>query len=137
VRLIFVDTNYFGAIFSPRDPLHARAVAVATELREDSSVRYVTSLAVLGEFLTLVSKDAHTRSRAARFVDRVRRSVDTRVITGDETLFDGALELYRRRLDKSYSMIDCMSIVLCARLSIREVLTGDRDFAREGLQILL
>jgi predicted nucleic acid-binding protein len=97
----------------------------------------VTSLAVLGEFLTLVSKDADTRSRAARFVDRVRLSVDTRVITGDETLFDGALELYRRRLDKRYSMIDCMSMVLCERLSIREVLTGDRDFAREGLQILL
>jgi predicted nucleic acid-binding protein len=112
-------------------------MAISSDLRGDSSVRYTTSLAVLGEFLTVFSKDLSMRGEAAAFVDRIRGSADTDVILGDESLFNAALDLYRRRLDKTYSFIDCVSMVLCQRLDIFEVLTGDRDFEREGLQILL
>ncbi len=77
------------------------------------------------------------RFKAARFVDRIRSSVDTEVIDGDRALFDEGLQLYRDRLDKAYGHVDCMAMVVCRRMAITDVLTGDRDFAREGFTILL
>jgi len=40
-------------------------------------------------------------------------------------------------LTRPYSMIDCMSMAICRRLQIAEILTGDRDFEREGFMILM
>lgn len=53
------------------------------------------------------------------------------------SLFDAGLALYRKRLDKAYSMTDCMSFVVCRTQRIREILTSDHDFEQEGFAILL
>jgi predicted nucleic acid-binding protein len=52
-------------------------------------------------------------------------------------LFDRSLDLYARRPDKSYSMVDCISMVVCRDLEIADVLTDDRDFEQEGFVALL
>jgi predicted nucleic acid-binding protein len=137
VRQLFLDTNYLCALLSDRDPLHAAAVHTSEELRRDTSVRYVTSLPVLTEILAHYSKDAFSRRTAADFIQRMRASDDVVVVVGDEQLFDAAIDLYRRRLDKTYSLVDCMSMVICRRMNITEVMTGDRDFQQEGFTILL
>jgi predicted nucleic acid-binding protein len=101
-------------------------------------VRYVTLVANLTEYLAYASGgNDRMRLRAARFVDRILASPDIEVIDGDRGLFDAGLKLYRERLDKTYSHVDCMAMVICKRRKITEVLTGDRDFAREGLTVLL
>jgi len=41
------------------------------------------------------------------------------------------------RLDKSYSFVDCASMVICKERGIEEVLTADHDFEQEGFRILL
>ncbi|MCZ7649399.1 MAG: PIN domain-containing protein [Planctomycetota bacterium] len=46
-----------------------------------------------------------------------------------------AWELFRQREDKSYSFTDCTSFVLMRRLGIREAVTLDEDFRREGFQV--
>lgn len=136
MRRVFVDTNYLGAVANPRDRLHASAMKLAGEFGADASVRYVTTLGVLAEFLTLFSQDPHLRARAVDFVDRLRVS-NVEIIHDDEQLFDAGLTLYRSRPDKTYSMIDCMSMAICRRLRIAEILTGDHDFEREGSMILM
>ena len=45
--------------------------------------------------------------------------------------------LQRRRLDKGYSLTDCMSMVLCHEQGISDVLKHDRHFEQEGFAILL
>lgn len=52
-------------------------------------------------------------------------------------LFFSGVDLYRRRLDKGYSLTDCMSMVVCRELAIADVLTHDRQFEQEGFAILL
>lgn len=47
------------------------------------------------------------------------------------------MELYQRRGDKSYSMTDCISMVICRARGITDVLTHDEDFVREGFVALL
>ena len=51
-------------------------------------------------------------------------------------MFESGLALYKSRLDKGYSLTDCVSMVV-VRESIQEVLTHDKHFAQEGFTILL
>ena len=46
------------------------------------------------------------------------------------------LELYANRLDKGYSLTDCVSMVVMKQMGIYEILTHDKHFAQEGLTIL-
>jgi predicted nucleic acid-binding protein len=138
VRRVFVDTNYFAATLNERDQLRARAQEVGRELATLGDVRYVTLLANLGELMTFASNQGEAmRREAADFVERLLSSPDPEIIDDDRTLFNAARDFYRRRPDKTYSFIDCMAMVTCRQEGITEVLTGDRDFAREGLLILL
>ena len=52
-----------------------------------------------------------------------------------ETFLDG-LELYRSRLDKGYSLTDCISMRIMRREGLTEILTGDRHFEQEGFRAL-
>ncbi|MFN0095717.1 MAG: hypothetical protein ACKVVT_13190 [Dehalococcoidia bacterium] len=46
------------------------------------------------------------------------------------------LALYEARLDKGYSLVDCISMVTMRELGITDVLSGDRHFAREGFTLI-
>lgn len=72
-----------------------------------------------------------------KFAQRILDSPEFEVIAADDELHREPLDLYSRRPDKSYSLVDCMSMVLCRRMKITEVLTGDADFQREGFTTLL
>ena len=137
MKSVFLDTNCIIALFSAKDALHARAIERWEELSA-KGFRFVTMLSNLTEFLAYASDGGeNVRRKATEFVDRIRSSPDIEVIDGDRQLFDEGLQLYRNRLDKTYSHVDCMAMVICQRMKISEVLTGDRDFQREGLTILL
>lgn len=47
------------------------------------------------------------------------------------------LHLYAARLDKGWSLTDCISFVVMQQHGIREALTGDRHFAQAGFVALL
>lgn len=70
-------------------------------------------------------------------VDRILNDGRITVIRQTPDLFDRAFDLYRRRLDKGYSLTDCMSMVVCTDLDISGVLSHDHHFAQEGFTILL
>lgn len=46
------------------------------------------------------------------------------------------LDLYQNRLDKGYSLTDCISMNTMRQLGITEILTHDRHFTQEGFVIL-
>ena len=52
-------------------------------------------------------------------------------------MFESGLALYKSRLDKGYSLTDCVSMVVMRQERIQEVLTHDKHFAQEGFTILL
>lgn len=77
------------------------------------------------------------RRAASDYISALTTDPLLTVVPQTPTLFDAGLELYRRRPDKSYSMCDCMSMVVCAERGITDVLSADRDFAQEGLTLRL
>ena len=77
------------------------------------------------------------RTRAVAFVQEFVGQSNVVVVDLSSSLFDSGLELYRARSDKSYSLTDCVSMVVCKDLGITDVLTSDHDFEQEGFAILL
>jgi predicted nucleic acid-binding protein len=53
-----------------------------------------------------------------------------------QTFLDG-LALYKRRLDKGYSLTDCISMEAMREEGLTRILTHDAHFAQEGFIILL
>ena len=132
---IYADTAYFVALLVHDDDLHEAAVRVSRAL---TSRLFLTSDPVLVEVLAYVARGgANARAAAVHMVDEVRADRRYSITRQTPQLFDEALDLYRRRPDKGYSLTDCMSMVVCRRQRVSEVLTHDRHFEQEGFTVLL
>jgi predicted nucleic acid-binding protein len=63
----------------------------------------------------------------------MRRAI---VLPADRGLFLRAVDMYDDRLDKAYSLVDCMSMLVMKAHGIEHVLTNDHHFAQERLIIV-
>ena len=131
----FVDTFFWVALANPRDQWHAAAQ------RAEQSVgtrTLVTTDEVLTEFLTFFSRlGPHLRESAARLARAVLVSPQVTVLPQSRDSFLAGLLLYEARMDKAYSLTDCISMEAMRRQKIDEILTYDQHFAQEGFRLLL
>ncbi len=132
---LFVDTIHLVALVNPRDQWHQKAVEVETATRDFD---LIITEDILTEFLNFYSEHGNfMRMKVAAFVRQILLDVRVKVIPRDDTTFLDALELYESRLDKGYSLTDCISMNVCQTLGITQVLTHDHHFEQEGFSILL
>ena len=135
MRRVYVDTAYYIALLLRNDDLYRAAIGISADVL---SAALITSDPVLVEVLAHMSRlGSRARSESVGFIDDLRANVGVQALPQTRELFDAGLDLYRRRLDKGYSLTDCMSMVICRDLRITEVLTHDQHFAQEGLSVLL
>ncbi len=121
-----------------RDDLHAAAQVAFAQLLALSDTSFVTSDLILAEVLTYFSRfEERSRAFAAELATRVLGDPSVSVISFTRELLVRSIELYATRLDKQYSIADCSSMIICGDHGIRQILTHDRDFVREGFEILL
>lgn len=132
---VFVDTVYYVAALIERDGLHARAIELS---REFATARFVTTDAVIAEVFAQTSYlGPRSRSDAVELDRRLRADAAVTVVRYTDELFDAAIGLYKNRPDKKYSHADCLSMIVCQRLNITDVLTHDHHFEQEGFTILM
>ena len=134
MRTVFVDTFFWIARINPRDQWHQKAVELSSSL-EDAAL--VTSEPVLVELLNYFSSyGPEMREAVAQVVRYIweDRSIDVKY---SDYLFEEGLILFESRLDKGYSMTDCISMKIMRQLGVTEVLTHDHHFAQEGFVPLL
>ena len=94
-----------------------------------------TSEPVLIELLNYFSEyGPELRAAVAQIVRHIIDDPGVEVFFHD---FEDGLNLFRSRLDKGYSMTDCISISIMGAVGATEVLTHDHHFAQEGFTILL
>ena len=131
---LFADTWFLIAYTHRRDPDHALADRMWRRL--DHHGRIITHDGVLAEFLAFFAGSGPmVRLKAAQLV----RSLPIHgfeVIPQDRALFLRALALYEERLDKGYSLTDCMSMVLMREQGIDHVVTNDHHFRQEGFTLV-
>ena len=129
---LFADTFYFIALLSPADAAHAKAVAFTRQF----TGQLLTTAWVLTEIADGLI-EAPARERFLQFYDRLRARDDITIVPCSEDLFEQGIDLFRRRLDKEWSLTDCISFVVMQRQNINEALTEDHHFEQAGFTALL
>lgn len=132
---VFVDTFYLVARLNRKDQWHRTAIEIDSLI---NSRRLITTETVLLELLNYLAefppeiRDAVTKFTKAALEDSV-----IEVILHTHELFLKGLELYGNRLDKGYSLTDCISMLVMSERGISEILTHDDHFRQEGFKMLL
>jgi predicted nucleic acid-binding protein len=62
---------------------------------------------------------------------------NVRVVAQTTSSFRSGFDLYKTRLDKGYSLTDCISMQTMRDQGITDVLTNDAHFTQEGFRALL
>jgi len=131
---VFADTSFWIALTNEADDAYEKAQAFSSSLGQR---KILTSESVLTEYLNYFAGwRPNSRNEASA---NVQSLLLNRLVTVDahtaETFLSG-LELYRQRLDKGYSLTDCISMQIMRRERITEALTSDRHFEQEGFRAL-
>jgi predicted nucleic acid-binding protein len=135
MRSIFADAGYWIALFNPKDERHKKAKELAKELHP---IHIVTSEMVLVEVLDFFSSYGTTlRSFAASAVEAVTKDPNVTVVPQTRDLFRKAMQRYRTRPDKDWSLTDCSSFLLMEERGIKEALAHDHHFEQAGFVVLL
>ena len=80
---------------------------------------------------------SQTRKLAVNAVRTIMIDEEVEYISHSPEIFLDALDFYEKRLDKGYSLTDCVSMLTMKNLDVREILTHDNHFEQEGYKILL
>jgi predicted nucleic acid-binding protein len=129
----FIDTWYLIAIADYSDSHHRQAMRLDARA---SGWTFVTHDAVLTEFLTYFTEGGRRgRLQAVALAHQILQRPNCRVERASD-LFTAGLDLYSQRLDKAYSLVDCMSMTLMRERGITQVLTNDRHFRQEGFTVV-
>lgn len=132
---VLIDTHYLIAVINRLDQWHAAAIEITPKLL---TLKIIVTESVFIETLNYFSEfRAEVKQHAAESVEKFAANPNITVVEQTPEVFANGLRLYKARLDKGYSMTDCISMNFCRELGITEVLTHDEHFRQEGFQILL
>jgi len=132
VRTAFADTSFYAALVNPRDPYHSVAKRAAREFRDETfTTEYV--LIELGNGLAR----SGDRPLFLSLLATVRADPATTIIPSGHEVFERGVNLYAQRMDKDWSVTDCVSFVIMRERGIIEALTADHHFEQAGFRILL
>ena len=130
--MIFIDTNFYVSLENKADSNHKKAKEILIYLIPKNPQFFTTTL-ILYETVTVISLRVG-REAAIYFKDNFDPA--TKVLWLDKAIETKAWSLFRKIKDKDVSFVDCYSFALLGELMVREVLTFDKDFAKQGFQLL-
>ena len=115
----------------PREEFHQQAARFA----RDPELRFVTTEWVLAEFGNAYS-DPKDRADFVGLYRSLAGHPRVKIVPADTRLFQRGADFYGQRADKKWSLVDCISFIVMRDERIKDALTGDRDFAQAGFNIL-
>lgn len=135
---VFADTAYFAALLSSDDDLHELALLHSEEFGKEAQTLLVTTDTVLIELLSLFcGKGDRWRDAVSTFVDGLLDNPAVIVEPQTRDRVRAAVNLYADRLDKGWSGVDCLSMVVMGERAIGRVLSHDHHFQQAGFELLL
>lgn len=128
----FADTSFWIALVDRRDAFHARAI----EWSQVMSGLVMTTEAVFLETANAFSKP-QWRQQVVDLVNHCAQRDDMEIVPFSSLLWEEAWSLFGCRLDKSWSLTDCISFVVMDQRKLTEALTADAHFQQAGFRALL
>lgn len=132
MKRVFGDTSYYIALLNPADDSHDRAVRLAER---------VVAPIVITEYILIKLGNAFSGPRLRPLFVSVYESIqadpNTTIIPASSALLGRGFDLFRRRMDKEWSITDCVSFVVMREHGIEEALTTDHHFGQAGFNALL
>jgi predicted nucleic acid-binding protein len=118
-----------------RDPAHGNAVAFTQSYRRQLHI--TTTAAVLLEVGDGLAKTRHARLSFMSLQEQLRSDPDVAIVPLSDQLWRQAVDLFGNRIDKDWSLTDCVSFAVMQGGNITEALTGDHHFEQAGFVALL
>ena len=135
MNAVFADTFYWIAFTNVQDLAHERVKAFTRSAKPDV---ICTTEEVLTEYLNYFAAwGPHFRRKAALNIQNMLDNRTVRIVAQTADSFRTGFELYRARLDKGYSLTDCVSMQTMRSEGIADVLTNDVHFEQEGFRAVL
>ena len=133
MKIAFADTFYWIALLSPKDTWHCRVVKFS---QANPHLNLVVTDGVIDEVFAYFSKQGSLmRSKVICLYRGILSDQSIQIVSYNPELRRSGIELYQKRLDKGYSLTDCISMVVMEKMDITEVLTNDQHFAQEGFKL--
>lgn len=135
MKSVYVDTAALLALGHKRDNFHNRAISVYRSLRDDK-VRFVTTNAVVMEVGNACSPPA-VRRVFIEIIHMIDASEYWEYVIVDKRIMDAAQDLFARRMDKAWSLVDCIGMNVARSVGADQIFTTDKHFMQAGFEILL
>lgn len=131
MNLVFADAFYWIALLNPKDTWHQRAIAYRPQ------GNLITTDVVLDETLNFFSKRGSLmRQKAINLYENIQLNSTIEIVIANTDIRQMSIEVYKKRVDKGYSITDCISMVVMQQRNINDILTNDYHFTQEGFNIL-
>ncbi|MGI9037151.1 MAG: type II toxin-antitoxin system VapC family toxin [Pyrinomonadaceae bacterium] len=135
MKRVFADSFYWIALINPKDQWRKRALEASRNLAD---VSIITTDEILIELLNYFAESGEfLRQNAIKDVRAILLNQNVEIISCSHERVLEAINFYERRLDKGYSLTDCVSMLTMKNLGVREILAHDSHFEQEKFTILL
>jgi hypothetical protein len=129
---VFADSAFWIALVVKQDEHHERAQKWATHIHGSIT----TTEPVILETANALARP-NWRPNTIRLIDHLYQRSDVDVVRMDDSLWQAAWDLYCERLDKGWSLTDCVSFVVMQERGLVDALTTDLHFQQAGFRALL
>src|SRR5207253_226966 len=108
----------------------------AARFAADPDATLITTDYVLLELSAFFAKPP-LRGHLVALVEGLSHYANMTVVRANEELFDRGWAAHSRHLDKSWSLVDCISFEVMRDHNVAEALTADHHFEQAGFRALL
>lgn len=124
---LFIDSNFFCALYNNIDSLHLKAKLLAPSLKD---TQLVISNFVLLETYTVLSQRA-SKKRALQFGNHVANNNPYDIFWIDRNLEDEVWKIFSSIKDKNFSYVDASILAVLKKEKIHHVLSFDSGFKKQ------
>ncbi len=126
---VFVDSNYFIALFNPFDNLHLKARKITEELVREK-IPLVISNFIFLETATILSQK-RGKEIAIEVGNYFFSNLTIEIVHIDESLQESSWKIFQEIKNKNMSFVDCSNIAVIKAEGISKLLTFDiEDFKK-------
>ncbi|MFW6240020.1 MAG: type II toxin-antitoxin system VapC family toxin [Thermodesulfobacteriota bacterium] len=129
---VFLDTSYAIALSSEKDRFHNKALELADQIEADKSV-LITTRPVLLEIGNALSGPRFRKS-AVLLLDSLENDPNVGIVSLTDALYQQGVQFFRKRMDKEWGLVDCISFVVMSERNIFVALTTDDHFRQAGFR---